>query len=110
MAKASKCLVGHKGCACRLVCCRVQPDRAEEIAEDARSGVNWSEGASSAACTCGAFLAGSTVSSQGYLVDKTVCHRHGVRQPSRVTPAGSHAVDVGALQAIQFRGVEEEID
>lgn len=62
----------------------IDPERAEAIKADARSGINWaSEVQYGPACTCGAFLPDSTVTSWGSVVLKAECHRHGVVQPSR---------------------------
>lgn len=61
---AKACLVGHKGCSCRLTCCTIAPDRAAQIAQDARSGANWAQreaadprspsGSYGPGCICGA--------------------------------------------------------
>ena len=38
MAIKKGCQVGHKNCDCKLSCCAIPADRAEEIIASARSG------------------------------------------------------------------------
>lgn len=55
--KAKKgCPAGHPGCECTLVCCRISPERAAQIAEEARAAVpgGWAlEVSVGPSCTCG---------------------------------------------------------
>lgn len=58
------CPAGHPRCACKLLCCVIPTDRADEIKASARSGSNWAEVASTGpACECG-------------LRSSSTCHRH----------------------------------
>lgn len=60
--------------------------RGAQIDADARSGTNWASLVGyGSACACGAFREGETVTSQGWIIPKAWCHRHGVMQPNRIT-------------------------
>lgn len=64
----------------------VSPERDEEIRRDARSGTNWASLVGyGPSCLCGAFPGYPMTTSQGQVVPKGVCHRHGTIQPSRTT-------------------------
>jgi hypothetical protein len=54
-ARKKTCLAGHEGCEkCNLHCCAITPERAAEIAAQARSGTNWAEVVNyGGACICG---------------------------------------------------------
>lgn len=63
----------------------IDPERAKEIASDARSGTHWADQVDyGPACVCGAFLEGSTITSWGREIEKGECHRHGVIRGSGI--------------------------
>jgi hypothetical protein len=62
----------------------IDPERAAQIAADARSGINWASAVSyGPACVCGAFKEGSTVTSWGRVVYKGACYNHETVRGSR---------------------------
>lgn len=63
----------------------ISPERAAQIAADARSGTRWADlVAHGPACACGAFKPGSTVNSWGVTIPKGMCYRHGFVRYSRI--------------------------
>lgn len=64
----------------------IDPERAAQIAADARSGTNWASTTTyGPACVCGAFKEGSTVTSWGTVIYKGACYRHETVRGSRIT-------------------------
>lgn len=62
----------------------IDPERAAQIATDARSGTNWASTVNyGPACACGAFHEGATIRSWGQLIYKGACYRHETVRGSR---------------------------
>jgi hypothetical protein len=81
-AKKKACLAGHEGCEkCTMHCCSITPERAAEIAAQARSGTNWADAVNAGpACRCGKRRTPWIAEGGGF--DDGTCPRHPWKAPA----------------------------